>query len=58
MSGCWSKPPWFPVLHQAPELGDGHLDRAILSLYCKEFVVLADWDLLWPDLVIGLWVVN
>ena len=47
-----------PVLHQAPELGDGYLDRAILSLYRKELIVLADRDLLWPNLVIGLRVVN
>ena len=53
-TGYRSKPPRFLVLHQAPELSDGHLDRAVLSLYRKELVVLADWDLVQPDLVIGL----
>ena len=32
------------VLHQAPELGDGHLDRAILPLCHKGLIVLADQD--------------
>jgi hypothetical protein len=58
MMGHRSEPPRLLVLHQAPELGDSHLDRAIVSLCRKELIVLADWDLLWPDLVIGLWVVN
>jgi hypothetical protein len=41
-----------------PELGDGHLVRASLSLFRKELVVLADRDLLWLELVIGLEIVN
>ena len=58
MIGCQSKPLRLPVLYQAPELGDGHLDRVILSLYRKELIVLADQDLVRPDLLNGLRVVN
>ena len=51
MSGYQSKPPWFLVLNQAPELGDGHPDRTILTLYHKGFV-LADRYSFKPDSVI------
>jgi hypothetical protein len=55
MTGRWSKSLCLAVLYQAPQLDDGHLDRAILSLFCN---VLADRDLFRPDLMIGLRVVN
>jgi hypothetical protein len=57
-TGRLSRPTRLPVLHQAPELGDGHLVRASLSLFRKELVILADRDLLWLELVIGLEIVN
>jgi hypothetical protein len=58
MTDRQSKPPCLPVLHQAPNLGDGHLDRATLSLFCKELIILADQDLFRPELMISLIIVN
>ena len=58
MTGRQNEPLCLPFLHQAPELCDGHLDRAILSLFYKELVVLADRDLFRPDSVFGMGIIS